>query len=333
MQYPTLATSLLAMLLFSLAAQAKADDFEACHTATNAELQKRACSRVISSKRSTADQRAIAYRIRGRGQLEAGALASAIADLNRAIGLKANDTQALIYRAQAKVGTHDLKGAITDYSAVIKLRPDWPVGHIGRGYVHLVQGKLRAAIADLSQAIKVDPLSASAHNTRGLAYARAGEVQRAVMDYTTAISLNPVYALAYANRGDVREKTGEKTSAIADYRRAFLIDPALTRARDGLERLGAYYVVAAEGRDLVREGKALVQAHCSTCHAIGLKGTSRNPKAPVFGRLHQRHPLLDLREPVTRGIAAPHDKMPKFKLADNDVDRIVAYINSLAMKQ
>jgi len=36
-----------------------------------------------------------------------------------------------------------------------------------------------------------------------------------------------------------------------------------------------------------------------------------------------------LREPLTRGIAAPHDEMPKFRLPDADVDKIVAYINSL----
>ena len=45
--------------------------------------------------------------------------------------------------------------------------------------------------------------------------------------------------------------------------------------------------------------------------------------------MQQRHPILALREPLSRGIAAPHDEMPKFKLADADIDKIVAYINSL----
>jgi len=30
------------------------------------------------------------------------------------------------------------------------------------------------------------------------------------------------------------------------------------------------------------------------------------------------------------GIARPHDDMPKFELSDNEIDTIVAYINSLS---
>ena len=42
------------------------------------------------------------------------------------------------------------------------------------------------------------------------------------------------------------------------------------------------------------------------------------------------HPLLALREPLSRGIAAPHDQMPKFALTESEIDRIIAYINSLS---
>jgi cytochrome c1 len=40
------------------------------------------------------------------------------------------------------------------------------------------------------------------------------------------------------------------------------------------------------------------------------------------------HPLLALREPLSRGMAAPYDQMPKF--TEPEIDRIIAYINSLA---
>jgi hypothetical protein len=43
--------------------------------------------------------------------------------------------------------------------------------------------------------------------------------------------------------------------------------------------------------------------------------------------------MLSLRKPITRGIAAPHDQMPQFVLSDDDVDMVVAYINSLAVGQ
>ena len=45
--------------------------------------------------------------------------------------------------------------------------------------------------------------------------------------------------------------------------------------------------------------------------------------------MQQRHPILALREPLTRGIAAPHDEMPNFALGEAEVDKLIAYINTL----
>jgi mono/diheme cytochrome c family protein len=61
-----------------------------------------------------------------------------------------------------------------------------------------------------------------------------------------------------------------------------------------------------------------------------MAGDSSNKKAPPFRSLHARHPSLALREPLSRGIAAPHDEMPRFPLSPPEIDSIVAYINSLA---
>ena len=66
------------------------------------------------------------------------------------------------------------------------------------------------------------------------------------------------------------------------------------------------------------------------CHAVGLSGESPNRKAPPFRSLHARHPSLALREPLSRGIAAPNDEMPRFTLSGPEIGSIVAYINSLA---
>ena len=100
-------------------------------------------------------------------------------------------------------------------------------------------------------------------------------------------------------------------------------------ARDGLARLGIPKALLAETEKRVQEGKALVEQNCSGCHAVGVKGESPNKKAPEFRNLHERHPNLALREPLSRGIAATHDEMPKFALSGPQIDTIVAYINSL----
>src|SRR5262249_21135533 len=76
-------------------------------------------------------------------------------------------------------------------------------------------------------------------------------------------------------------------------------------------------------------GKSLVEKNCSPCHSVEVSGESSNTKAPPFRSLHARHPSLALREPLSRGIAAPHDEMPRFTLSGAEIDSIVAYINSL----
>ncbi|HRD75810.1 MAG TPA: tetratricopeptide repeat protein [Hyphomicrobiaceae bacterium] len=162
-----------------------------------------------------------------------------------------------------------------------------------------------------------------------MAYRKAGDVPRAIEDFSAAILLNPVYAVAYANRGYAYETQGKRAEAIQDLQRALLFDPSHIGARDGLARLRSSAPLAEEAAKRVGEGAALVETHCKSCHAIGREGASPKAGAPAFRTLHARHPMEALREPLTRAIAAPHDEMPKFVLADDHIDRIVAYINSL----
>jgi mono/diheme cytochrome c family protein len=96
-----------------------------------------------------------------------------------------------------------------------------------------------------------------------------------------------------------------------------------------LKRLGEPVTVSIESDKLVAQGRALAEKNCAWCHAIGRAGDSPNPRAPAWRDIHKRHPILALRDPLTRGIARPHDEMPKFELSDNEIDTIVAYINSL----
>ena len=224
----------------------------------------------------------------------------------------------------------DADGAIADYGQALLLAPATASLHVGRGHAHFVRGDTTAAIADFTEAIRLNPQSASTFNRRGLAFRRSGDLARAIEDYTAAITINPIYALAYNNRGYVYEAQGRKDDAIADFQAALLLDPSLIGARDGLRRLGVAEAQFAEAERRVQLGKSLVEKNCSPCHAVGASGDSPNKKAPEFRNLHARHPSLALREPLSRGIAAPHDEMPKFALSGPEIDTIVAYINSLS---
>jgi tetratricopeptide (TPR) repeat protein len=307
----------------------RADVLEDCRSARSAEIQLSACSEIIASAASSPTDKAMAFRNRGRARSDAGALDLALADLSEAIRLNPTEGPLYITRGLVRVRLNDLVGAIADYSEAIRLNPKSAIGYNGRGHAHLVMGDTKQAIADFSAAITLNPAGATTYNNRGLAYSKSGEPDRAIEDFTAAITINPIYALAYNNRGYVHEQRGRRQSAIEDFRRALLLDPSLVGARDGLKRLRAESGLIEETLSRIKEGQGLVEAHCSGCHAVGRDGASPNPKAPQFRTLHHRYPIQALREPLTRAIAARHDEMPQFALPDAQIDRIVAYINSL----
>lgn len=321
----------LAVACLVVAAPAVADPLDDCTPSRNLDTRVRGCSAIIAGTGYTAEQTAMAFRNRGRARLEAGANEQAISDLTQAIERTATDPVSFQARGQARLSMADTTGAIADFSQALRLAPSSAPALIARAHAFLVNGQIDLSIADLDAAIALNPKSASAFNHRGLANRKKGDLAKAIADYTTAIAINPTYALAYSNRGYAYEAKGSKAEAIADFATALTLDQSLVGAAAGLKRLGATDPMAGTNAALVQAGQALVEANCSRCHATGAKDISPNPRAPEFRRIQRRHPVLALREPLTRAIAAPHDEMPTFFLPETDVDKIIAYIISLSV--
>jgi tetratricopeptide (TPR) repeat protein len=321
-----------AVLLLVGASSVSAGLISDCQRSSDWVLRFKACTAVIESSTSTPSEKAIALRSRGDARLRAGATDQAIADYTAALDLNSGDARSLSGRARARETKNDLDGAISDFTAALRLTEYTNARAallIGRGHTLAVKGSIDQAIEDFDEAIRLYPESASAHNHRGLAYRKKGDNTRAIEDYTLAIALNPVYALAYNNRGYVYESLGRREEAIADFNRALLLDGSLTGAVDGLKRLKASGEHAEESEKLIAEGESVAESSCSFCHAVGLSGASPKPEAPQFRNLSDRYPALSLREPLSRGIAAPHDVMPNFSLTERQIDGLIAYINSL----
>ena len=320
-------------LLIAASVPAAADVVADCSGGREASIRLKACTEVIANPNFGPEQKAAAFRSRGYVRTDAGATDQAIADFSEAIRLAPGDAAAFGARAQARLTRNEVDAAIGDYTAALQASSGKPVTVsllVGRGHAYLVKGQLELSLADFDEAVRINPKSASALNNRGLAWRTKGDLAKTVDDYTAAINLNPVYALAYNNRGYAYEAMDRRVDAIADFDRALLLDRSLVGAAAGLKRLKAAGPHAAEVDVLIAQGRALVEANCSRCHAVGDAGPSTNPKAPEFRSLSLKHPVLALREPLSRGLAAQHDEMPKFALTDADVDKVVAYINSLA---
>lgn len=246
-----------------------------------------------------------------------------------AIRFKPGYVLAYYERGQAALAFRNRDQAIADYGAAIRHNPRYAPAYIARGYVRLVTDDVDDAIADYSRLIQLEPQNAIAFNNRGLAWRKKGKFDKALADYTSAIALSPRNALAYNNRGYVYESQGKSAAARADFTKALSFDPALSETGAGLKRLGAGAAMTSLSDILVSNGSALVEANCVTCHATGAKDASLNAKAPAFRAIHNRYPILTLRDPVSRGIAYPHRDLPKFSFSGEQVDTIIAYINSL----
>ena len=320
----------LAVLLIASGCEPAFADAESdCRRSWDAVVSVHACTEVIDGSAYGSELRAEAFRRRGNARAAAGAHEEAIRDFDSAIKLRPDDAAVYAARGQVRLSRGDNQGAVADLAAAVRLDPRSAEYLVARGHAQMVGGHPEEALADFSAALGLDPKSASALNNRGLAYRINGDLDRAITDYTAAITINPLYALAFNNRGYAYEAKGEKPAAIADFRQALLFDPTLSGAKDGLRRLGVAGDLTAESEAFAQNGKKLAEKNCSWCHAIGSSGDSPNPKAPQFRNIQSRHPLLTLRVPLSRGIAAPHDRMPRFQLTDREIDAIVAYINSL----
>lgn len=309
-------------------ASAFADRMADCRNSISPDEQVRACSDVIDQKPDLVVL-ARAWAHRGEAYARKGMTKEAVDNFTRAIKIKPDLTVAWLGRGMARLVERRFDDAIADYSTAIGLDPKDTSSYVARGYAYLVKNEPKRAISDFTKALQVQPANIAALNNRGLAYRKLGQNKRALADFTAAIQINPLYALAYNNSGYANEALGDKASALDDFRNALAIDPSLIGARDALIRLSGESTVTDKSTRRVAAGEAIAKKNCAWCHAIGPRGDSPVRDAPRFRDVHARHPILTLRQPISRAIATPHDKMPKLPLSNADVDHIIAYINSL----
>ena len=88
----------------------------------------------------------------------------------------------------------------------------------------------------------------------------------------------------------------------------------------------------AQADELTEYGKKIVETNCSRCHAISTNDTSPHKDAPAFRTLSKRYPIDALAEAFAEGIYAGHPDMPEFEASPEQIDAILAYMNSIQEK-
>lgn len=87
----------------------------------------------------------------------------------------------------------------------------------------------------------------------------------------------------------------------------------------------------AETREnLIERGRAILEANCARCHAIGKDDASKHPEALPFREVVKRYPPDNLAEALAEGINSGHPDMPEFAFEPPEIEAIVTYLGTLA---
>ena len=95
--------------------------------------------------------------------------------------------------------------------------------------------------------------------------------------------------------------------------------------------LGSVPSAAEEGApsELERQGLALAERMCSSCHAVGKTGVSPHAPAPAFRDLGNRVDLDDVTRRFREGLTSGHPDMPTFRFTREDARALTAYLRSI----
>lgn len=76
-------------------------------------------------------------------------------------------------------------------------------------------------------------------------------------------------------------------------------------------------------------GRALIADNCGACHGVGVDDESTHEEAPPLRTLDEQYPVADLAEALAEGIMSGHPDMPVLSFEVEEIDQIIAYLESI----
>jgi mono/diheme cytochrome c family protein len=80
---------------------------------------------------------------------------------------------------------------------------------------------------------------------------------------------------------------------------------------------------------VVEDGRAIAEAQCARCHAVGSFGESPRPDAPALRVVLSRYRADVLEEEFDNGIKLGHPDMPRFQFNPQGAAALLAYLKSI----
>jgi mono/diheme cytochrome c family protein len=128
----------------------------------------------------------------------------------------------------------------------------------------------------------------------------------------------------YKHAGNVDEETERMLMRLANPAGSLIA---------GLLLISSAASAAADTGALRKRGKAILEQHCSRCHAIGPVGASPLAGTPPMRDVYARFLPRELQAELSEGMVSRHRAMPQIDFRDEDVDAILAYLYALSIRK
>lgn len=169
---------------------------------------------------SVSAQSAKEYTQKGREFYEKREFMEALLNLNKAIEIDPNYSQAYYVRGNIKDVFDDRHGAMKDYNIALEKNPKFADAFFSRGNVKMKLQDYYGAVADYSAAIAINENYIEAYFNRGKARQYLLAFEDAINDCTKIIQINPKNFDAYYMRGIVRINFGDLKNGCLDLSKA-----------------------------------------------------------------------------------------------------------------
>ncbi len=106
----------------------------------------------------------------------------------------------------------------------------------------------------------------------------------------------------------------------------FRASPEILSCAIAMALLAAGVPASAAAQDKAAEGRSIANRWCSSCHLVGPE-EAVSDGAPTFSQI-AKDPYFTT-DRLRAWLAAPHEPMPDLELSREEIDAIVAYLQSL----
>jgi tetratricopeptide (TPR) repeat protein len=162
---------------------------------------------------------------RGRTKHDADEPDGGVADLLKALELQPGNGVAFLYLCEARAKKKDWDGLIGDMTKRIESNPKDSKAYHERGRARLQKGDSEGAIADQTKAIEISRGFLPAYIARAEAYEAGKSPDKALGDYDFAVSIDPKSKYVLSQRAQARRRMGKFMEAIDDYSALIRMNP------------------------------------------------------------------------------------------------------------